>query len=76
MGKTLLSYKAGDMSQCIKPSALQEDRSLDVRTAEALQPRARQLKMPWLFMWHTASDEIKTCEIAGSKNHRKKTKTL
>ncbi|XP_032082535.1 regulator of G-protein signaling 1 [Thamnophis elegans] len=32
--------------------------------------------MPWLFMWHTASDEIKTHEIAGSKNHRKKTKAL
>ncbi|KAG8132778.1 hypothetical protein E2320_010608 [Naja naja] len=64
------------MSQCIKPSALQDVRPLDVGTAEALQPKERQLKMPWLFMWHTASAEIKTCEIAGSKDHQKKTKAL
>ncbi|KAM6455701.1 regulator of G-protein signaling 1 [Liasis olivaceus] len=32
--------------------------------------------MPWLFLWHTTSSEIKRCEIADSKDHRKKTKAL
>ncbi|XP_026525072.1 regulator of G-protein signaling 1 [Notechis scutatus] len=40
------------------------------------KPKEREPKMPWLFMWHTASTEIKTCEIAGSKDHQKKTKAL
>lgn len=76
MGKTLVSYKAGDLSQYIKPSALQAVRPLDGRTVEAVQSKERKLKMPWLFMWHTASAEIKTCELADSKDHRKKTKAL
>ncbi|XP_015674126.2 regulator of G-protein signaling 1 [Protobothrops mucrosquamatus] len=41
-----------------------------------MQSKERKLKMPWLFMWHTASTEIKTCELADSKDHRKKTKAL